>query len=97
MDYRAWDAGIDGAGVRVRVDAETHVGDLQAVERRVALKQRDGEETCVILLLADTSHHRALLAEAGDAIRSRFPISQRAALAALRDGRSPGGNALVLL
>src|SRR5262249_12926284 len=26
---RAWDAAIDGLGVRVRVDAETHVGDVQ--------------------------------------------------------------------
>ena len=97
VDQRAWDAGIDGPGVRVRVDAESHVGDWQTVERRVALKQRDGEETCVILLLADTKHHRALLAEAGDSFRARFPVSQRAALAALRDGKSPGGNALVLL
>jgi hypothetical protein len=97
VDLRAWDAGIDGPGVRVRIDGETHVGDLQAVERRVALKQRDGQESSVILLLADTQHHRALLAQAGDAIRTRFPVSQRAALAALRDGRSPGGNALVLL
>src|SRR5690349_7533537 len=49
IDRRAWDAGIDGPGVRVRIDAETHVGDTQAVLRRVSLKQRDGEETCVIL------------------------------------------------
>lgn len=97
VDLRAWDAGVDGPGVRVRIDAETHVGDLQAVERRVALKQRDGEEPCVILLLADTTHHRTLLAVAGDAIRGRLPVPQRTALAALRDGRSPGGNALVLL
>ena len=97
IDQRAWDAGIDGPGVRVRIDAEAHVGDLQAVERRVALKQRDGEESCVILLLSDTKHHRALLAEAGGAIRARFPIPQRRALAALRDGRSPGGNALIVL
>jgi hypothetical protein len=96
-DLRAWDAGIDGPDVRVRVDAETHVGDLQALERRVALKQRDGREPCVIVLLADTRHHRALLAEAGDGLRSAFQISQRAALAALRAGSSPGGNALIVL
>jgi len=96
-DHRAWDAGIDGPDCRCRVDAEAHVGDLQAVARRVALKQRDGREPCVILLLADTKHHRALLASAGDGLRARFPISQRAALAALKAGQSPGGNALVLL
>jgi hypothetical protein len=96
-DFRAWDAGIDGPGVRVRVDAETHVGDLQAVERRVALKQRDGREECVILLLADTRHHRELLHAAGDGLRSAYPVPQRTTLAALRAGRSPGGNALILL
>jgi len=97
VDHRAWDAGIDGADCRCRVDAETHVGDLQAVERRVALKQRDGREACVLLLLADTSHHRTLLDVAGAGLRARFPVPQRAALAALKAGRSPGGNALILL
>jgi transcriptional regulator with XRE-family HTH domain len=97
LDHRAWDAGIDGPECRCRVDAETHVGDLQAVERRVALKQRDGREPCVLLLLADTKHHRALLEVAGAGIRTRFPTSQRAAMAALKAGRSPSGSALLLL
>ena len=96
-DLRAWDAGIDGAAVRVRLDAETHVGDLQLVQRRVALKQRDGLVGCVILLLSDTQHHRRLLRVAGDGLRAQFPVSQRAALRALRDGAAPGGNAIVLL
>jgi transcriptional regulator with XRE-family HTH domain len=97
VDHRAWDAGIDGIGVRVRVEAETHVGDAQALERRLALKQRDGHEACVLLLLSDTRHHRTLLREAGHGLRAAFPVPQRAALSALRAGRSPGGNALVLL
>jgi transcriptional regulator with XRE-family HTH domain len=97
VDHRAWDAGIEGPACRCRVDAETHTGDLQAVERRIALKQRDGREPCVLLVLADTKHHRALLEAAGEGIRTRFPIPQRAAMAALKAGRSPGGNALLLL
>lgn len=96
-DHRAWDAGIDGDSCRCRIDAETHVGDLQAVERRVALKQRDGREACVLLLLADTTHHRTLLRTAGVGLRTRFPVSQRIALAALKAGKSPDGNSLVLL
>ena len=96
-DMRAWDAGVDGPSVRVRVDAETHVGDLQAMERRVQLKKRDGRESCVILLLSDTQHHRELLKVAGDGIRAAFPVRQRAALAALRAGRSPDGHSLILL
>jgi transcriptional regulator with XRE-family HTH domain len=97
VDHRAWDAGIDGPSCRCRVDAETHVGDLQAVARRVALKQRDGHEPCVVLLLADTKHHRALLELSRVGLRAQFPISQRATLAALKIGRSPGGNSLILL
>lgn len=97
VDRRAWDAGIDAPGVRVRIEAETRVGDLQALERRLALKQRDGLPGCMILLLADTRHHRTLLEDAGDGLRALFPVRQRAALLALRAGRSPGGNALILL
>jgi hypothetical protein len=97
IDLRAWDAGIDGPACRVRLDAETHLGDLQAVERHVALKQRDGRVECVILLLSDTRHHRELLEVAGDGLRSRFPVPQREALLALRAGRSPRGNALIRL
>jgi hypothetical protein len=73
------------------------VGDTQALERRVALKQRDGAADCVVLLLADTRHHRILLEVAGAGLRAAFPMQQRAALAALRDGRSPASNALILL
>lgn len=76
VDRRAWDAGIDGPGVCVRIDAETHVGDVQAIERRVAIKQRDGGEPCVLLLLADTRHHRALLEVAGAGLRATFPTPQ---------------------
>jgi hypothetical protein len=97
VDQRAWDAGLDGAGVCIRLDAETHVGDVQALERRLALKQRDTVATAVMLLLSETRHHRELLAIAGDGLRAAFPVPQRSALSALRDGRSPVGNALVLL
>lgn len=96
-DLRAWDVAIDGPGVHVRIDAETHVGDAQAVARRVSLKRRDGGASCVILLLADTTHHRRLLAGPGQGLRGSFPVSQRRALAALWTGRSPGGDALILL
>jgi hypothetical protein len=97
VDLRAWDVAIDGPEVAVRIDAETHVGDVQAIERRIALKQRDSGDVCALLLLADTRHHRQLLVGAGAGLRAAFPVPQRTALAALREGRSPGGNALVLL
>ncbi|HLX35415.1 MAG TPA: hypothetical protein VKR30_09285 [Candidatus Limnocylindrales bacterium] len=97
IDHRAWDAAIDGPGWTVRIDAETHLGDLQAVLRRLALKQRDSNADSVLLLLGETHHHRLILAEARDQLAAMFPVPPRHALRALRDGRDPGGNALVML
>jgi hypothetical protein len=97
FDRRAWDAAIDGAGWTLRVEAETHVRDVQALERRIALKQRDGAIDSVILLLSDTRHHRELIATDGTGLRDRFPGSARQTLQALAHGRDPGASALILL
>ena len=97
FDNRAWDAAIDGSAISVRVEAETHVHDVQALERRVRLKQRDGAAPVVMLLLSDTRHHRAMLAVAAAGLRELFPVDARTALSALGRGRSPRGNAIVLL
>src|SRR3954464_9332453 len=78
IDRRAWDAMIEGPGWLVPVDAETRIGDLQAVQRRVALKQRDSGAESLILLLAETRHHRAVLGLAGDGFRGQFPVAPRA-------------------
>jgi hypothetical protein len=96
-DLRAWDAAVDGLSVALRVEAETHVHDLQALERRLRLKQRDGNVDIVLLLLSDTRHHRNLIRAADPGLAALFPISTRAALAALGRGRSPGASAIVLI
>ncbi|MBI3750171.1 MAG: hypothetical protein HY263_00730 [Chloroflexi bacterium] len=96
-DLRAWDAGIDGPGWAVRIEAETRIRDLQEVQRRVALKQRDGAVQVVILLLSDSAHNRRVVRENAASLQRQFPISARSALRALRDGRMPAGNALILL
>ena len=97
FDRRAWDAAIDGDGWTLRVEAETHVHDVQALERRIALKQRDGAMDVVVLLLSDTRHHRRLLAIDSLGLRGAFPGSARQALHALTRGRHPGESAIVLL
>jgi len=97
MDQRAWDAAIDGPGWTMRVEAETHVRDLQALERRIALKQRDGGIDSVILLMNDTRHHRELVARHGSGLRGRFPGSPRSTLRALSQGGDPGRSAMILL
>jgi transcriptional regulator with XRE-family HTH domain len=41
-DLRAWDGIATVAGERFAIEAETRLHDIQALERRIALKQRDG-------------------------------------------------------
>jgi transcriptional regulator with XRE-family HTH domain len=96
-DLRAWDVTLSGRGFMVAVEAETHVRDLQALERRIALKLRDGVVAGVILLLSDTQHHQIMLREAGTSLRAAFPVSARKALRRLANGEPPEGNAILLL
>lgn len=97
IDQRTWDAAVVGPDIDVRVEAETHVQDAQALERRVRVKQRDGDVAVVVLLLTETRHHRALLEAAGPGLRELFPIGTRAALTALGRGRGLSANAIVVV
>lgn len=96
-DLRAWDAMISGADFRVGTEAETRARDGQELERRIAAKQRDGAVDLVLLLLADTRSNRAFVRDRASSLKDRFPASGTHALAALAAGRSPGGNALILI
>lgn len=103
-DLRAWDAVIQGFSsppghqrVRGAVEAETRPVDVQALDRKLALKERDGGVDWLILLLADTRHNQALLAGPGAALKARFPLDGRRALELLGAGVDPGANAVILL
>jgi transcriptional regulator with XRE-family HTH domain len=96
-DQRAWDAMIFGAGDPVGVEAETRLSDIQALERRVALKARDGGVSRVILVVAATRGNRLALREAGPSLELAFPVPRRMALKALTAGRDPGGSAVILI
>jgi transcriptional regulator with XRE-family HTH domain len=97
-DLRAWDAVVAPPGCRDAVEAETRLNDLQAVERRIALKLRDDASIGhVILLVADTHHNRRVLRVGREALRSAFPLDTRETMAALGAGRCPGSNAIVIL
>lgn len=96
-DLRAWDAVVSGTGWRCRIEAETRLADLQAVERRVALKARDDPGGHLLLLVSDTRGNRAALLLRRAALEAAFPLDQRTMLAALRDGRDPGGSGIVML
>jgi hypothetical protein len=82
---------------RIGVEAETRPRDAQALQRRLALKRRDGGVDHVLLALAATRGNRAFLREAGRAFAPDFPVTGRDAIAALAAGRDPGGSTIVLL
>lgn len=92
-DKRAWDALVSGPGWQIPVEAETVVTDWQALERKLALKRRDGDLAHVILLVADTRRNRDALGAATPAAYS----GSRAVLAALRGGRDPGASGVVII
>lgn len=96
-DRRAWDAVVAGPGWRNGVEAETRPRDRQALERRLALKLRDGDVTHLTLLLLDSRHNRAFVRAHGDVLRDAFPLPGSRALELLAAGVDPGASAIVLL
>jgi hypothetical protein len=100
-DTRAWDAVIRNGprispGWALAVEAETRPRDVQALERRIALKARDSGIEAVLLLLADTQHNRQLMKAHPD-LREHFPIAGSRALELLAAGVFPGGSAVLRL
>jgi transcriptional regulator with XRE-family HTH domain len=95
-DLRAWDAVITGRGWRCHVEAETVLEDLQAVERRLERKRRDGGVDHVILLVAETRRNRGAIASAPAAFGG-FSRDARRVLRALRHGADPGCDAIILV
>jgi transcriptional regulator with XRE-family HTH domain len=96
-DKRAWDAVVSGPDWKVAVEAETRLGDLQALTRRLELKRRDGGIDHVILLVADTRTNREALLAARHAFESAYPLKAATILEALRKGTDPGGSGIVIL
>jgi transcriptional regulator with XRE-family HTH domain len=99
-ELRAWDATVEGfsrATVRGGIEAETRPIDVQALERKLALKERDGAVDWMILLLADTRHNRSFLRGPGEVLRARFPLPGPRALELLSAGADPATSAIILL
>ena len=96
-DGRAWDALITGAGISIGIEAETRITDVQALERRVALKKRDGGAARVVLLVRDSRWNRSVLRRHADLLEPAFPLPGPVALRAIAAGRDPGGDSLILL
>ena len=96
-DQRAWDAMVSGARFRIGIEAETRVRDGQALERRIRAKQRDGGVNAVILILSDTRANRAFVRERSASFADLFPVPAAEAIEAVRAGRTPRGNTLILM
>ncbi len=96
-DKRAWDAVATLGGRRAGCECEMRLTDMQAVERRLRLKLRDGNVDVLLLVVADTVANRRVLRLHREALRSLLPLDSREVLAALRAGRLPGANGIVIL
>ena len=88
---------VQGPGWRLGVEAETRPRDRQALERRLALKLRDGDVDNLVLLLLDSRHNRDLVRSNEDAFRERFPLPGARLLELLRAGVAPEASSIALL
>jgi transcriptional regulator with XRE-family HTH domain len=95
-ELRAWDAVIRGADWEVAVEAETVLHDVQALERRLALKIRDGGDRHLVLLVADTSRNRRAFAAAPAAFAT-LPLRNREVLGSLRLAQAPAQSGIVMI
>jgi transcriptional regulator with XRE-family HTH domain len=98
-DQRAWDARAvhRTSGSVVVVEAETRIRDAQAILRRIGLKREASGAPRTVLLVAGSRHNRDVLREAGDYLRTAFPIGTRAAIGSLARGVDPGADCLVVV
>jgi transcriptional regulator with XRE-family HTH domain len=96
-DRRAWDVVVVGRDWRHGAEAETRPRDRQALERRLALKLRDGDVSSMSLLLIDSRYNRDFVRANADVFGERFPVPGRRALELLRAGADPGGSSILLL
>ena len=96
-DLRGWDGVVVAEGWADPVEAETRPTDMQALQRRLALKLRDSGFTEVILLILDSRHNRGLIREYRTLLSDTFPVPGYRALELLGAGVAPGGSSIVLL
>ncbi len=97
QDLRAWDGEIVASSETCKLEAETVLHDLQATDRRIALKMADDNVARVILLIADTRRNRKVLREFRELIDARYPLDKRGVMRELRNGRVPEQSGVVML
>jgi hypothetical protein len=97
-DLRAWDMTLtDPSGDGCGVELETRFSDAQAQHRRIARKLDDSGLGIVLVVVADTRANRSAVRAATSLLGAAYVIDDRAAVAALRDGRLPSRSALIFV
>jgi transcriptional regulator with XRE-family HTH domain len=97
-DLRAWDGRIGPVTEPASVECESHLEDIQALARRIALKQRDDSGAgVVILVLNRTEHNRRVMLEHREALRAQLPLDGAAIARELRAGRIPKASGIILV
>jgi transcriptional regulator with XRE-family HTH domain len=97
-DRRAWDAAVMDDGGIAFTEGETHLGDMQALGRRVELKLRDDPRSAVVILVvARTRHNVQVLREQRESLRALLPLDGAAIARHLRAGRIPPASGIIVL
>lgn len=96
-DLRSADCRLTLPGCVILVEAYTRLADWQAQSASAARKKRDLHADRLILLLAATHANRKAVSEAQPVTTGSFPLTTKAAMAALAEGRDPGADAIVFL
>ncbi len=97
-DLRAWDGMLLGGEGAAFAEGEAHLGDTQALARRIDLKLRDDPRgAVVILVVARTAHNQAVLREHREALRAQFPLDGAAIARALRSGHIPPASGIIVI
>jgi hypothetical protein len=94
---RSWDVLLRLGAVLVGVELVTRVRDVQALVRLIRLRERDGGVDHVLLVLSDSAHNRAILAQVLDALGPHFQTSRRDIGRALREGQPVTGSGVLLM
>lgn len=81
----------------VGVDIETRVTDVQALVRRTRGRERDGQVSAILIVLADTATNRRLIDELRHGLGPAYQTRPRETLVALREGRPLPGSGVVLV
>ena len=96
-DQRAWDGVASVNRRRGGCELETRLHDLQAQQRRLTLKERDGDVDIVLLVVADTTANRRFLDQHREQLRALLPLDSRQVFEAFRRNELPDRSGIVIV